>query len=76
VVTRWYSVLNAIYADGKLLCTTPITDPSAEITLNRTDADFPLLFLSANAVAFNNLTADPWYNGIDPVPLWLSSWGS
>lgn len=37
--------------------------PIPQLTLNRTDADILLVFLSSNAIIFNHLTTDPWYNG-------------
>ena len=62
---RCGSTVRAFYLNGTFLAGDSHFNPLPEISLNRTDGDIAVFFLSANAVQFAQLTPDPWYNGTD-----------
>lgn len=55
--------MRAFYTNGTFVAGDSHFRPLSAITLNRTDADINLFFLSDNAILFAERTPDPWYNG-------------
>lgn len=55
------SVISAFFTGGKFTSRGSNFRPSTELTLNKTDAEIILFFLSTNAAGFLNTTEDPWY---------------